>query len=167
MDKSDSTRSYPGWMRWVLVISLALNLLVVGMVGGWMLKVGKHGHYHPSRLDQVGGPLTRALSKEDRRHIGQAMRRAYRDRGEDRATHRAAMQALIAELRKDTFDRPAVETQLSAQRAVLTDRVALGQTLLTDRLEQMSAAERATFADRLEHNLTRRGKKRHRGENDD
>jgi len=52
--------------RIVLVISLALNLAVVGVVGGFMVR--SSGDKGPPRSFDVGlGPIGRALDREDRR----------------------------------------------------------------------------------------------------
>lgn len=152
------TSRVTGWLRWVLVISLALNLLVLGLLGSWWLKWGLHGGHHPPRVEHAGGPLTRALSHEDRRAIGRDMHAAYRDRGENRGARIVMLAELI---RAEPFDRAAVMAQLTAQRDALNERLSLGQSLLLDRLDQMDTAERAAYADRLEEELKRRRKKRH------
>ncbi len=152
--------SSPRWMRWILVVSLALNLLIAGVVGGWVLKGGKQDHHHAARFDQLAGPLTRALSKEDRRAIGREMRQALRDSGTDREAQKASLQNLITALRSDPFDRDTVARHLATQRAMMGERVELGQTLLVDRLSQMDVAARAGFADRLEEAMHRRKAKR-------
>ena len=68
------------WTRWALIISLALNLIVIGAVVGTVLRHGSEGHRdaHGDKHghDMAGGPLTQALSREDRRAIGREMRRA-------------------------------------------------------------------------------------------
>lgn len=152
-----TTQRCPRWLRLLLIVSLALNLMVVGLVAGMAWTGGgKHGGHHPSRLEKIGGPLTRALSKEDRRAIGREMRSAYQDRAGDRGAQHELMQALIDDLRQVPFDRDAVTRQLAAQRDILQDRVQLGQTLLVDRLADMSEQDRAAYADRLQNALDRR-----------
>ncbi len=150
-----------GGLRVLLFASLALNLLVVGaLVGAGLWGGWGHGHHGPG-LDAAGGPMTRALSREDRRAISQRMRQAYRDGRPGRAAHRAAFEALLDDLRAEPFQRAAVEAHMARMRGLLTDRLELGQTLLLDRLEAMSPSERAAFADRLEH-----GRHPHHGQRD-
>ncbi len=144
------TRLSP-WVRGLLVTSLALNLLVVGVIGSWALRHGgTHGGHHPSRLDMAGGPLTRALSDKDRREIGQKMRSAYRDGGRTRATQSAGFDALVADLRAVPFDPETVAERMSQQREGFRDRLELGQRLLLEHLAAMSDSDRAAYADRLE-----------------
>ncbi|MFK7938820.1 MAG: periplasmic heavy metal sensor [Roseovarius sp.] len=153
------TSGCPRWLRALLIVSLALNLLIVGLFAGVALGGGKHGGPHPSRLEQIGGPLTRALSKDERKILGRKMRETYRERTEDRQQQHALMQALIDEMRADPFDREAVAGHMAAQREILQDRVSLGQSILIDRLAMMSAEKRRAYADRLQEGLDRRRKR--------
>lgn len=139
------------FMRGLFVVSLALNLLVIGGFGSWGLRHGGwHGAHHPSRLDMAGGPLTRALTDEDRREIGEKMRSAYRNGHGTRAAQRAGFDALVADLRAVPFDPGAVAERMSQQREAFRERLEMGQRLLLDHLAAMSDAERAAYADRLE-----------------
>lgn len=150
------------WLRAVLVVSLGLNLLVAGIVGGRLLTWDRHHRHDAARLEQYGGPLTRALSQEDREEIGRAMRRAIRADREARAAQGGDMfAALIADLRADPFDRAAVAAHMARQRGHFSERLSLGQGILLDRLEQMGPEARAAFADRLQEGLERhrRGRK--------
>ncbi|WP_232796536.1 periplasmic heavy metal sensor [Roseovarius salinarum] len=137
------------WLRLVLAGSLALNLLVVGAVAGAVITHKPWRGHHAPRLDGVGGPLTRALAPQDRRAIARGMRRAYHDGRPARAEIRAAFEALIADLEAGPFDADAVAAHLERQRSVLAERLAVGQELLLDRLNEMSEAERAAYAGRL------------------
>lgn len=152
-------KSNPGmrpWLRVVFGLSLALNLMVVGVVVGSALKWGGKDRGHGARVEQMGGPLTRALSHRDRREIGREMRKEFgKDRGAQ-SERRAALEALVADLRAERFDREAVAGHLARQRAILNDRMAFGQGLMLARIEQMSAEDRAAFADRLEQGLDKR-----------
>lgn len=150
-DTTDPTPPAPRpWTRVLLVASLALNLLVLGAVGGALWHGGPHHEDRARRHGHTGGPLTRALSDEDRHAILKQMR-AARDQGtEGRANLDAAMKALVADLRAQPFDRDAAARHLAQQRAFFSDRIARGQNLLLDRLAEMTQAERAAYADRLQ-----------------
>lgn len=138
----------PGrWMRVLLVVSLAVNLAVVGVVAGWALR---HGGHHPSRLDMAGGPLTRALNDEDRRAIGQRMREVWRERGGNRAGIRSSFDALVVDLRAVPFDPDRVAERMREQREGFAARFEMGQDVLISHLAAMSDADRAAYADRLE-----------------
>lgn len=144
------------WLRVVFGLSLALNLMVVGIVAGSHLKWGGKDRGPMGRLEQMGGPLTRALSHRDRHEIARDMRQNSHGSPEAKAQRRAAFVALIADLRTDPFDREAVAGHMARQRSAMGERMAYGQGLLLERLEKMSAEERTDFADRLQQGLDRR-----------
>ena len=88
-DPNPSPKSSRLWVRVLLVVSLALNLLVIGAVAGVIIKGGPFKHGGPPHMAQGGvGPLTQALSKEDRRAIGREMRQKGQQSGWDRRAHR-------------------------------------------------------------------------------
>ena len=94
-------RRTPIWLRVVLLVSLALNLLVVGVVAGHFLRDDPKGRV--PRVDRMQAPMTFALSHEDRRAIGKALRQEYRDNRPSREEVVAEYQGVIAALRADPF----------------------------------------------------------------
>ena len=73
--------SRPGRLwKIVLVVSLALNLAVAGLVIGAAIK-GRFGDGPPRSFDLGAGPISRALEPEERRQIMRDLRqdRALRD----------------------------------------------------------------------------------------
>lgn len=143
------------WMRIALAVSLALNLLVLGAVGGAMTMRGKwQGHERGAGFS--GGPLTHALVPEDRREIGRQMRAAY-DTGQlPRSDRAAALDGLVAHLRAVPFDPQAVADDLAARQTGMEAHFQLAQRLLLERLTRMTDAERTAFADRLLKRKARR-----------
>lgn len=148
-----------GWVKILLVVSLGLNLLVAGAVAGAFFSGGRWHHKGPPRLETMGGPLTRALSEEDRRAIGKKIRQAYRDEAFPRDEHRAQFEGLIADLKATPFDPKAVEERLATIQGLFRERLSFGQTLLIEQLTQMDDAERAAYADRLVERKERRHKR--------
>ncbi|WP_224825848.1 periplasmic heavy metal sensor [Cognatishimia sp. MH4019] len=140
----------PRWMRVVLVLSLALNLLIVGAVVG-AVSSGKKGG--PRMSDVSFGPYTAALSREDRR----ALRRAIRDRSDrpNRAAARENFQTFLNVLRTEPLDVAEMTRVFEAQGALAQARQAAGKTALLEHIAEMGAADRAAFADRLEEVLRR------------
>lgn len=143
----------PIWLRVLLFASLALNLLIVGAIVGHMLNDGPKGRV--PRMDRVQGPMTFALSDEDRRAIGRALREEYRENRPSREQFVAEYQGVIAALRAEPFQPDLVEEALRRQRQAASDRIAVGHRLLVDRLTAMTTEERQAFADRLEEGLRR------------
>lgn len=149
------------WLRVLLGVSLALNLLVAGVVGGAMVMHGKWYGHRPPHPDMVAGPLTRALDRDDRRAIGRQMWQAYRQNPEVRGQMRAEFDGLVADIETVPFDAGAVAGRMERQRGLFRDRLELGQRLLLERLSAMSDAERAAYAGRLREGLQHHRNKRH------
>jgi uncharacterized membrane protein len=149
-----------GWgMRLVLVASLGLNLVVVGLVAGAVINhIGRDG---PPIVRDLGfGPYSEALSRDDRIAL---MRSFARESGGFRAMRREAQAAfgdLLVQLRAEPFDPAAFEALMQKQEARAAARLVLGQRLLIERIEGMSAAERQAFAERLQEALTRHDRER-------
>lgn len=147
-----------GW-RIALIVSLALNLLVAGVIGGWVLRHGigpQRTHMpHFARLAQLGGPLTHALDAEGRAAVAARLRAERGTREARQAALREGLTALLADLRAEPFDPNAVAARLDAQRAQVAGRFEAGHAALVAHLAGMNAAERAAYADRLEEKLRR------------
>jgi uncharacterized membrane protein len=139
-------------LRWLLIASLGLNLLVVGVVVGHVVSGPPGGR--PS-VEIALGPFARALSPDDRRAILRGlMDRA--DTGEMRRADRAAdLGRLAAALRAEPFDRDAVAALMAEQRDKVRGLETAVEEAVLDRLATMTAEERAGFADRLESEIGR------------
>lgn len=144
-------------VRIALFMSLALNLLVLG-IGVGMVTRGPD-HRPPRAVDLSLGPLTRALSDGDRAALNRAMRRAANEQGQTlpgRAARQQERQALIEALRADPFERARLEGLLSRQRERAHGWAERGHGAFVDRIEGMSPAARAAFADRLSKEIRER-----------
>lgn len=157
--KDNANSSAPKRRRWVmpvLFVSLALNLLVVGALVGRAVSPDA-----PHKKDRIAGPLRsvigepflRALDKEDRRTLLKELRQETPRILESRKTLRTRFQAFLTAVRAEPFDRAVVEELFTQQTEAAQERQALGQTLLLNRLTEMTAEERNTYADRLEDGL--------------
>lgn len=144
-------------LKIALGLSLAVNLLILGLVGGALLAVGpgRSGDDDP-RLRTLGlGPFAIALSREDRAAVTDRI-----DRDALRAERRALggnlvqlRDAIVAE----PFDRAAAEAALERSRLAASALQGLGHAALLDQVETMDAAERADLAERLSRALRRMG----------
>lgn len=143
----------PRWMRWLLLASLALNLLVVGVVAGFAIKGGPDGRKGPPG---GMGAMHRALSDAERADLKRRMIREFRGRTEEREAVREELAALVELLRAEPFDASAATERMAQVRTVFDGRVASAQALLVGYWSEMSAAGRAAYADRLEQEMQRR-----------
>lgn len=149
-------RRAPRWMKIVLVVSVALNLLIAAMVVGAVFARDRDGFDHSDRAmmrDLGRTPFVSALDFSDRRALGRSLRDGPRP---DRADLAARFEAVLGALRRDPFDRAALEAELATARTAASARQARIEAVLLDRLEGMSASERRAYADRLDRSLRRR-----------
>jgi uncharacterized membrane protein len=155
-------QSAKGWLQIALVISLALNLAIVGMVAGAMYKNRWSPHSESMVRDLGFGSFTDALSKDDRA----ALRRNFFKSSPSFRDGRSAMQTdfadLLAQLRASPFDATALRTVLDRQNARNAERLSLGQTLIFELLVGMDDDARQAFADRLEQSLAKGPRRRDR-----
>ena len=143
------------WIKALLFVSLALNLAVAGLAVGAVLRHGSMQEQRPLRVDQMGGPYTSALSREDRRAIWRELRRMQGEGRPDRAQIRDDSATVVQALRADPFDPAQVRAIMDRQFAAGIARQETGQSLLLARIETMTQAERAAFVDRLAERLDR------------
>lgn len=143
-------------MRILLVASLALNLLIVGLVAGAMLG-GHRDHGRDPALRDLGfGPFIAALPPDDRAALRDALRREAGALRANRAEMRAIFDAFLSGLRADPFDAAALRRVVEDQQAKIGERQALGRELLWQRIEAMDSAERRAYADALQRKLRRK-----------
>ncbi|SIN82082.1 periplasmic heavy metal sensor [Vannielia litorea] len=156
------------WTRVVLVLSLAANLAVAGLVlGAWITHDDKRGPDGPrgdrdSFVRELGfGPYARAIPREGRDGFRSAIEARRDEMRGNREALRGSFEATLATLRTDPFDRAAISAQMQAQREAISDSQRIGHEILLDRLGAMTTEERKAFADRLERGLGREpGKKK-------
>jgi uncharacterized membrane protein len=149
------------WTRVVLVVSLTLNLLVLGLIVG--AKVSGHrgddfDHRGPERgaIRDLGfGPIAKALDHKDRREIGRAFRRESGSFKDNRAVLERDFVMLLQILRSDSFDAAAFEATMAQQAERLRLRGETLRHLLVEQIGGMSVADRKAFADRLESAVDR------------
>lgn len=141
-----------------LALSLAVNLLLIGLIAGAMARgpAGRHGMIGG---DAGFGPLTAGLSHADRR----ALRERYEALRPDFRAERAAMHedflALAQVLNAPEWDRAAAEAILARNGARTADRLREGQAVFLDYLDTLSPATRQALAARLAAALAGRGGK--------
>ena len=158
MNEQTSSRPRRSWMKPLLFVSLALNLVVVGAFVGRALAPD-----HSRWGDGITGPLRGVIGEPFAHALGSGDRGVLRDKLTGKRSHlqasrgqlRDLLEALLVELRAEPFRPDEVRRILQEQRGVAEERQKLGEELLLERLEAMSPEERSAYADRLEHSLRR------------
>lgn len=147
------------WVRILLVVSLALNLLVVGAVGSSVLRdePGRRGGPgRPPALSEAGlGPLVAVLDPQSRQEIRGALQEAGPRFRALRDETRQEMTLVLAALRAEEFDSSVFQAIFDRQAPRVREMRDIGQSALIERLETMSVAERRALADRMEEAIAR------------
>ena len=145
------------WLRVLLFVSLAANLLIVGLVAGVAMRDDHPARRATTELNDLGfGPFGRAFGEKDRREIGRAIEGRSGDIRDNGRAIRQSLENLLAALRQTPFDADEFRALVSGQQTNLEARQTIGRDIVYDRIEGMTDAERQTFAERLERQLRKR-----------
>lgn len=160
MNETTQTTTGPRlWLRIVFGISLALNLLVIGLVVGAVVRFGGiEGRRPPPH--SMGAAMYRELPQADRKALREASQRRTNHSMESRV---AEADAIAAALQADPFDRGAVQVVLDEQAQHRIGWQKTAQLAWLDRVSQMSVSNRSDYADRLRDSLTWHRGSAHRG----
>jgi len=136
----------------VLVLSLALNLAVAGLVTGAVLS-GKVGDRPPRSFDFGIGPVAQSLSPRERREVGRVLRQAgvLRD-----VNPRGRIAEMITVLEAEPFDADAMREIFAQQGADLARVQVTVQGAMLEMFSGMSPARRAEVAAALAAELEQR-----------
>lgn len=139
------------WLRWLLIVSLACNLAVAGLVIGVAIKF-RDGP--PRAFDLSIGPLARALDREDRKWMMAELATAYELRPRSDADREAEALALAEVMRREPFDAAAFATAVTTMAGRAEDLQRAAQDVLVARIASMTPEERRALADRLMAQVT-------------
>lgn len=146
-------------MRILLVLSLALNLAVIGLIVGAGVS-GRFGDRPPRSFDFGLGPVARALESDERRAIGRELRRDGALRGYDM---RQGANDMVAALRAEPFEPETLRELMALQAAHVGQLQRSAQDALLDQITAMTPERRAAFAEKLEQELQRGRTRRDEG----
>ena len=144
------------WLYPLLFLSLAGNLLIVGVVVGWMASPNgkQRSDFGPAR-GLVGEPFVRALPTDQRRALMRDVLKEAPQIRESRDSLKARFEAFLTAIRAEPFDPERVAELMAEQRDVAVKRQDIGQRFLLERFTAMSQQERNDYADALEDALKR------------
>ncbi|WP_424965061.1 MULTISPECIES: periplasmic heavy metal sensor [unclassified Dinoroseobacter] len=165
MTEAETQTKAPGRkQRWLLYGSLALNLLVVGLVLGAVLGGGPRGPGgKPLSIDSPF-PLIRALDDTRRDVLKEALDQHRAETSQGPRSRGRHTRALLDSLRNAPFDPAEFEALLTTQAEAMSARNAVGRNALIGAIAQMSDAERVAYADRVEEVLRERANRPRRGD---
>jgi uncharacterized membrane protein len=130
------------WLKWALVASLGLNVAVLGVIGGAILKGPPPGPMPGIALWHYA----HALPDPYRRDLGRALRESRREWIGPREALRGQRAALAAALTAEPFAPAAVEAVLARETRLTDELAARGMGLLLAQIERMTPEERAAYA---------------------
>lgn len=142
----------PLWMRLTLFISIALNVLVLGAIVGFLLSGGPDRRPDRDRFD-FGSFYMRALSEQDQRALRRDFVSGLQKDGRDRGAFIADLRTTLDTLRATPFDPDAFVSAMADQSRARAQREDVGRQILANRIAAMTDAERAAYADRIEDRL--------------
>ena len=150
-----------GWVKALLFVSLALNLVIVGIVAGSV--IGRDGGKGGDRQGRIGAlrdlgplPFVMAFDKDQRQALASEMRDKTQGNRASRADLRQKVESVLESLRSDSFDPEVVRGSIEQLRAQTQTRQTVGLDLYVDTLAKMTVEERRAYADRLDKLLQRR-----------
>ena len=144
----------------IFAISLALNIAVLGALGGIALRFSKsplagEGHLKERR---TGSIYIRALSRDQRRELGRRLRDQEEGSKDSRTNIEAGFKEVIRILRSEDFDKEAFEAVAKDHSNKSHHRLENAQGLLLSYIISMSFEQRSAYADRIEKALNRNTK---------
>lgn len=143
--------SSPRWMKLLLALSLAANLLVIGVVAGRELR----GDDRRGGADRAVGWILEMMpdGRRDmaRAHFDEArpaLEAADGDRG-------AEVAEILAAIRAEPYQPADVQAAMAAFGASRTERWEVLRERMATLLARLTPAERAAFADNFEERMNR------------
>ena len=160
MDEQTTHPKKRSKLPWILGVSLAVNLLFVGLIGGAAYRFAEGPGAGPHRggpgKRDFGAPYVWALPEAHKQAFHQQMRQ---ERGgtalPSRAERRQFYNQIILVLRSENFTEAEMHQAFAAQRDAILGVQQTAQMVWIRQVGQMSLAERMETADRLEEKVNR------------
>ena len=153
---ADNGKPMSRGVKILLFGSLALNLLIVGVVAGVVLSGGPEKNKRVERRDVGGFTLVRALPREARAELRARFETKRSDHAGTGGHSAPSKKDILSSLRATPFDPQAFSELVSNQTRSLAERGRLGQEALVEQVAEMSDDERRAYADRVEEAFSRR-----------
>jgi len=146
--KTPQVNGTPRWIKIALVVSVAANLGIAGVIGGAALRAPEMRNNNLQSPDGVA-MLARAMPTAHQRELREDLRGRRGDLGPDREELRFLRDRFIVALRAEPFDIDAVNTVFADQRAMLSKLTEAGHDSVVEQIDRMSPKDRKLYIRRL------------------
>ncbi|MCK4862410.1 MAG: periplasmic heavy metal sensor [Rhodobacteraceae bacterium] len=138
----------PRWIKVALIVSVAVNLGIAGVIGGAVLRAPE---IHRNNLEAPEGVamLARAMPAAHQRELREDLRDRRGDLQPDREELRSLRDRFVVALRAEPFDLDAVNAVFADQRVMLSNLTAAGHDSVIEQIEKMSLRDREMYIRRL------------------
>ena len=154
MTKSTNPKSKNRW-KMLFVISLSLNLLTIGALGGVFIRKGKAPMAHHLASGRL---YMQALDLRDKKALRDEILGDKDGRELVKAQNYASFSSAVYILKKHPFDPSAFENLLDEQTKFTQSRRGLARRFLVAHIGKMTKEERENYALRLEDLVESKGK---------
>jgi uncharacterized membrane protein len=138
----------PRWVKIVLIVSVAANLGIVGIVGGAALRAPEAMRNNVEAPDGVA-MLARAMPPEFQRAVRRSLRDSRADLHPDRRELARLRDHFVEALRTEPFEINAVNRVFTSQRRMLDGLIATGHDAVIEQIEAMTLRDRENYIRRL------------------
>ena len=160
MSQTRQAKKPRNWMRMALILSLAINLLIVGALVGAFAKNEKTTGRHLDRASMGLGAYILALPTPKQDEILSMIGKGSKDRREFRKNMKEFRRELDATLQAQPFSSQAVKNAMDLQRMSAIARTVKIQEAYLAALAEMSEEERAAHLKLAQEIKAKRSKKR-------
>tara|TARA_B110000908_G_scaffold147879_1_gene179965 strand:+ start:395 stop:871 length:477 start_codon:yes stop_codon:yes gene_type:complete len=150
INKSNQKHIHKIWKS-IFAISLALNIVIIGAVGGATFKHSNNEFKGVSKLKdrQIGSFYLRALNQDQKHELRRKMRSQKINKKTIQENIEASRQETINILRSAEFDKNTFQVVFKAHSGKSLQRLEFAQKNLIFIINSMSLEERLEYADRI------------------
>jgi len=138
----------PRWIKIALILSVAVNLGIAGVIGGAALRAPEIRRNNLEAPEGVA-MLARAMPAEHQRELRQNLRNRRGDLRLEREELRNLLDRFVVALRAEPFEIDAVSAVFADQRVMLSKLTAAGHKSVIEQIEKMSPQDRERYIRRL------------------
>jgi len=138
----------PRWIKIALIVSVAVNLGIAGVIGGAALRAPENQRNNLEAPEGIA-MLARAMPAAHQRELREQLRARRGDLRPDQEELRHLRDRFILALRAEPFDIEAVNHVFADQRSMLSNLTATGHDSVIEQIGKMSPRDRERYIRRL------------------